>query len=74
MDFSSNLQFEKHIKGGYKEYEAYNAAMDDLWFKEEGKEEPFDEEHPLQQSCSGFVCFNELEAQGVWSQIAELFY
>lgn len=58
MDFTTDLQFEELIKGGYTDYQSYNDAMENLWFKEEGREVPFDEEHPV-QSCSGFVCFNE---------------
>ncbi|MCQ2117872.1 MAG: linear amide C-N hydrolase [Bacteroidales bacterium] len=58
MDFTTNLQFEKLITDEMPDYLTNHNAMEELWFKEGGREKPFDEEQP-QQFCSGFVCFNE---------------
>ena len=58
MDFATDLQFEKLITSEKPDYLTNHNAMEELWFKEDGREKPFDEENP-QQSCSGFVCFNE---------------
>ena len=58
MDFTTNLQFEKLIADQMPSNLTNHNAMEELWFKEGGREQPFDEERP-QQSCSGFVCFNE---------------
>ena len=58
MDFTTDLQFEKLIAGEMPTNKSNHEAMENLWFKKDGQEPPFDEERP-QQSCSGFVCFNE---------------
>lgn len=58
MDFTTDLQFEKLIAGEMPDNLSNHNAMEKLWFKEDGREKPFDEEQP-QQSCSGFICFNE---------------
>ena len=58
MDFTTDLQFEKLIAGEMPDNLSNHNAMEELWFKKDGQEPPFDEERP-QQSCSGFVCFNE---------------
>ena len=58
MDFTTDLQFEKLIAVEMPDNLSNHNAMEELWFKEDGREAPFDEERP-QQSCSGFICFNE---------------
>ena len=58
MDFTTDLQFEKLIVDVMPDNLSNHNAMEELWFEKAGQEEPFDEERP-QQSCSGFVCFNE---------------
>ncbi|MCQ2206010.1 MAG: linear amide C-N hydrolase [Bacteroidaceae bacterium] len=58
MDFTTNLHFEKLVANEMPTHSSNHNAMEELWFKKDGQEPPFDEEHP-QQSCSGFVCFNE---------------
>lgn len=56
MDFATDLSLGTLVDANLRTNKDSHNAMEQLWFKPDGQEPPFDEEHP---SCSGFVCFNE---------------
>lgn len=56
MDFATDLSLGTLVDANLRTFEGSHDAMEQLWFKPEGQEPPFDEENPF---CSGFVCFNE---------------
>lgn len=58
MDFTTNLHFEKLVANEMPTHSSNHKAMEELWFKKDGQEPPFDEEQP-ENYCSGFICFNE---------------